>query len=81
MPFVGKAVDGGVFAHGGDGDTIGQSQAAELEGGEEVVDWLGHRGLDVAGSVWSGRFNLGWYFDGFIRNSGGFCGFWVDRSW
>jgi hypothetical protein len=42
MPFVGKAVDGGVFAHGGDGDSIGQSEAAELERGEEVVGWLGH---------------------------------------
>jgi len=42
MPFVGKAVDGGVFAHGGDGDAIGQSEAAEPEGGEEVVGRLGH---------------------------------------
>ena len=37
MPFVGKTVDGRVFAHGRDGDSVGQSEAAELEGGEEVV--------------------------------------------
>ena len=46
VPVVGEAVDGGVFAHGGDGDAVGQSEAAELERGEEVVRWLGHRGLD-----------------------------------
>jgi hypothetical protein len=42
MPFVGKAVDGGVFAHGGDRDAVGESETAELQGGEEVVRWLGH---------------------------------------
>jgi hypothetical protein len=42
MPFVRESVDGGVFAHRGDGDPVGQSEAAELEGGEEMVGWLGH---------------------------------------
>ena len=46
VPVVSEAVDGGVFAHGGDGDSVGQSEAAELERSEEVVRWLGHRGLD-----------------------------------
>ena len=42
MPFVGESVDAGVFAHGGHGDAVGQDEAAELEGGEKMVDWLGH---------------------------------------
>jgi hypothetical protein len=49
VPVVGEAVDGGVFAHGRDGDAVGEGKAAELERGEEMVGWLGHRGLDVAG--------------------------------
>jgi hypothetical protein len=59
VPIVGKTVDGGVFAHGGYGDAIGQSEAAELEGGEEVVRWLGHRVLDVPGAIWMWRPGLG----------------------
>jgi hypothetical protein len=49
VPVVGEAVDGGIFAHGGYGDAVGKSEAAELERGEEVVRYLSHRGLDVAG--------------------------------
>jgi len=43
VPVVGEAVDGGVLAHGRDGDAVGQGEAAQLEGGEEVVRRLGHR--------------------------------------
>jgi hypothetical protein len=52
VPIVGKSVDGGVFAHWGDGDAVGQSKAAELERGEEVSRWLGHKRLDVVGGIW-----------------------------
>jgi hypothetical protein len=57
MPVVGKAIDAGVFAHGGDGDTVWQSEAAELERLEEVVISLGHIALDVAGEIWTDGFN------------------------
>jgi hypothetical protein len=43
VPVVGEAVDGGVLAHGRDGDAVGQGEAAQLEGSEEVVRRLGHR--------------------------------------
>lgn len=52
VPIVGKTVDRGVFAHGGDGDAVGKSEAAELERSEEVVGRLGHTPLDVAGWIW-----------------------------
>jgi len=59
VPIVGKTVDRGVFAHGGDGDAIGQSEATELERGEEMVRWLGHNRLDVAGGIWMWRGGFG----------------------
>ena len=52
VPIVGKTVDRGVFAHGGDGDSVGKSEAAELEGSEEVVGWMSHNPLDVVGGIW-----------------------------
>ncbi len=58
VPVIRKAVYGGVFAHGGDGDAVWESEAAKLERGEEVVRWLGHIPLDVAEEIWTGEFNL-----------------------
>ena len=58
MPVVGEAVGGGVFAHGGDGDAVGEGEAAELQGGEEVVGWLGHMGWMRAGNY---GFILRWH--------------------
>ena len=42
VPVVSEAVGGGVLAHGRDGDAVGEGEAAELEGGEEVVRRVGH---------------------------------------
>jgi len=47
VPFAGEAVGGGVLAHGRDGDAVGEGEAAEFQGGKEVVRWLSHRRLDV----------------------------------
>jgi hypothetical protein len=64
MPFVGEAVDGGVFAHGGDGDAVGESEAPELQGGEEVVRglshfyWMSKDGFGCGGEIWT-RFGCG----------------------
>ena len=52
VPIVGKTVDRGVFAHGGDCDSVGKSEAAELERSEEVVNWLSH-------SYWMWRSGFG----------------------
>jgi len=43
MPVVRETVFGGVFAHRRDDDPVGEGYAAELNGGEEVIYWLGHR--------------------------------------
>jgi hypothetical protein len=43
VPVVGEAVDGGILAHRRDDDPVGEGYAAELNGGEEVIYWLGHR--------------------------------------
>jgi hypothetical protein len=63
MPVAGEAVDRGVLAHGRDGDSVRDGEAAELEGREELVRWLSHTLLDVAGEFW----NLGFF-------GGGSCG-------
>lgn len=42
VPVIGEAVDAGVFAHGRDGDTVWESEAAELKRGEEMIYRLGH---------------------------------------
>ena len=42
VPVVGEAVDGGILAHRRDDDPVGEGYAAELNGGEEVIYWLGH---------------------------------------
>ena len=68
VPVVGEAVEGGVLAHGGDGDAVGQSKATKLERGKEVIRWLGHKRLDVAGAIWmwpvdsAQELNFSWWF-------------------
>ncbi len=92
MPVVGKAVDGGVFAHGGDGDAVGQSEAAELERGEEVVGWLGHSFWMWLKGRWIWREGLEWritifpwglwrFLGGFLGKPDIFCGFFVVKLW
>ena len=49
VPVGGEAVVEEYSAHGRDGDAVGQGEAAERQGGEEVVGWVSHRGLDAFG--------------------------------
>lgn len=37
MPIVGEAIDGGVFAHGGDGDAVGEGDTADGQRGEKTA--------------------------------------------
>ena len=57
VPVVGEAVDGGVLAHGGDGDAVGKREAAQFERREEMVRRLSHGHWMLGG--WSGIGILG----------------------
>ena len=78
VPVAGEAIDAGVFAHGGDGDTVWHSEAAEFKRGEEMVHGLGHNTLDVAGEIWTDGLNFEWCLIGILRElqdfSWFFCG-------
>ena len=88
VPIVGKTVDRGVFAHGGDGDSVGKSETSELERREEVVRWLSHsysmlrsgfgcRAKRTAARIKSSC-GLLW---GFGRKSSFFGGYFVVKMW